>query len=353
VAYNIPIMKWLVKLRERLGRRALLIGAVVVGVGLGLWHWRYPAGANPKPTDEYIVKPGRISQEITLPGRLEFDRQAVLKFQTSGLLSWVGVKTGDRVKKGQAIASLDRRQLYKQLKKALNDYYKTRLDFEDTEDEYRDVLDRSMTIQRLLEKNQKDLDNSVIDVELKHIAWRLAVITAPFDGVIDDLDLPSPGVNITPAKATFKLIDPDSLYFKAEVDEMDIDKVTTNLPVKVELDAYPEASLSAKIDYISLTATTGRGGAQVYPAKIVLTDTDTSLPLRAGLSGQAIVQLAVKANVLIVPVDYVYFQKGQPYVWLKTAKGQLTKRFITTGLESDEFIEVIQGLALNDTIVKK
>ncbi len=58
-----------------------------------------------------------IKKELTLTGQIEADNQVNLKFQTAGRLAWVGIKVGDRVKKGQAIASLDKRKLRKNLEK--------------------------------------------------------------------------------------------------------------------------------------------------------------------------------------------------------------------------------------------
>ncbi|NOY15302.1 MAG: efflux RND transporter periplasmic adaptor subunit [bacterium] len=335
----------------------LVIGLVVVAVGFWWWQARALAKKTADQKQEYIVKPQNLTKRLVLSGTLNFGKEANLRFQTSGLLAWVGVKAGAKVKKGQAIASLDRRDLYKRLKKSLNSYYKTRLDFEENQDEYRDILDKTPTIQRLLEKTQKDLDNAVLDVELQHLAWQLAVITAPFSGVIDSLTVPIAGTNITPAKATFHLVDPDSLFFQAEVDEMDLRNISLNKTADITLDAYPDIKLTGSIAYISLTSTTGRGGSQVYLAKIPIDkkalDSFKDKPLPSGLNGQASLVLAKKDNVLAVPADFVYYQNNKPYVLLKKPNGQTAKQFIRTGLETDEYIEITNGLNQNDVITAK
>ncbi len=334
-------------------RKKLFLGLfflVLIG-GLAWWFKGRTVAKKKGTAFSYTVKKGRIVSTLDLAGVVNFEKEASLRFQTSGLLSWVGVKAGSSVRKGQAIASLDRRQLYKQLKKALNNYYNTRLDFEDTQDEYRDVLDRNPQIGRILEKSQKNLDNAVLNVELEHLAWQLAVIKAPFSGVIDTLILPQAGVNITPSQATFHLIDPCSAFFEAEVDELDLAKIKVGQEVKVSLDAYPQASLSGKVKYISYQPTKGKSGSMVYLAKIVFDQLPKDFSLRSGLNGQAHLKLAEKENVLVIPEEYLNYENGRSYVWLEKGKKK-EKRFIQVGLESDEEVEVTQGLKPGNVIVE-
>lgn len=71
-----------------------------------------------------------LKEELTLSGKIDAHEHETLQFQTSGLLTWVGVKEGDVVKKYQPIASLDVRSIKKTIDKYLNSYMKERWDFE-------------------------------------------------------------------------------------------------------------------------------------------------------------------------------------------------------------------------------
>ncbi len=325
----------------------LIFGGIIVG--LGWWFKGRTIAKKSNPLSTYTVEKGDVRSTLDLAGVVAFEKEANLRFQTSGLLSWVGVKTGTQVKKGQTIASLDRRQLYRQLKKALNSYYNTRLDFEDIQDEYRDLLAKTPQIRRILERSQKNLDNAVLNVELEHIAWQLAAIRAPFSGVIDEISLPQAGTNITPSQATFHLIDPSSAFFEAEIDELDLPKVKLNQEVEINLDAYPQLNLRGKIVYISYQPTKGKSGSMVYLAKILFGKIPQEVSLRSGLNGQAHIVLAEKKNVLRLPQEYLNYDHQRSYVWLKQGKKKV-KRFIQLGLESDEWVEVKSGLKEGDVI---
>ena len=96
---------------------------------------------------------------------------------------------GDRVRKWQGIASLDQRTVQKNLEKELNDYLKTRWDFQGNRETYNvttDNLDRytlTPAVRRLLEKSQFDLNNSVLDVELQAVVKEFSSIVSPFSGI--------------------------------------------------------------------------------------------------------------------------------------------------------------------------
>ena len=191
----------------------LILGGVFIG-------WRTNSvKAKSQQTKEYIVGRQTLVDEITLSGDIEAEQKASLKFQTSGLLAWVGVKEGDVVKKWQAIASLDKRELQNSLNQYLNTYTKERWDFEQAESDNKDWQTRGMSdlareeVKRSLQKNQFDLNNSVLAVESRSIALKYATLVTPIEGIVTKVDSPLAGANITPASAEFVVMNPDSLYF--------------------------------------------------------------------------------------------------------------------------------------------
>ncbi|MFA5895105.1 MAG: biotin/lipoyl-binding protein [Candidatus Shapirobacteria bacterium] len=87
---------------------------------------------NPKKHTLYQPKNEPIKEAVTLSGSISSSQIANLRFQNSGKLVWVGVKVGDKVRRGQAIASLDKTQLKKNLTTQFNNYRKEFSQFNDT-----------------------------------------------------------------------------------------------------------------------------------------------------------------------------------------------------------------------------
>jgi len=121
-----------------------------------------------KPTIKYTqITPKRqtIESVLALSGSIDASSKTTLQFQTSGQLAWVGVKVGDKVKKWQAIASLDKTILKKNLQTQFNTYSSTLSTFHDTTDDYKDKI-ITTEFQRILDRNQNTLNNAVINYEL-------------------------------------------------------------------------------------------------------------------------------------------------------------------------------------------
>lgn len=262
----------------------LIIGAIVT---FGILRQFGPL----KPQMKKIAEEIPFSQEINLvsaSGKVEAKNVANLTFQTSGLLSWVGVKEGDYVQKWQGIASLDKQDLEKRLTRSLNLYLANRWDFEQTQDNFKDKKDRFLLTdadRRILDKAQFSLNNAVIEVELADLVARLATISTPISGIVIRVDTPSAGVNITPA-TTFTIIDPTSVFFQANVDEADIGQIKIGQEVKIALDSYPGEEFKGRVEKIGFVAQPTAGGGRAFLVEISLPQ-NNDLKFKIGMNGDA------------------------------------------------------------------
>lgn len=285
-----------------------------------------------------------IRQTVTASGKIKSAVQVDLKFQTSGLLAWVGVKEGDSVKKWQAVAGLDRRVLQKDLQKYLLDFSKERADFdEDIKITYRDRA-LTDTISRILQKNQFDLDKAVLDVEIQDIALKLATLVSPINGIITKAEPPVAGVNVTPTTAVFTVADPARLLFEAEIDEADIGEIEIGQPAELFLDAFPDEPISLSVSRIDFNATVDSSGATVYQTEFTLENT---AKLRLGLNGEITVTTAWKNRVLTVPFSSVDSNNQVRVV----RDGRIESVTVETGAASDERLEIISGLNEGELVV--
>lgn len=287
-------------------------------------------------------------------GKVVPKRMADLKFQTSGKLVWVGVKVGDAVRKGQAIASLDSRDVRKNLEKALRDYSRQRNDFE----EGRQVTYKGLsvpdhvpndTMKRILEKNQWDLEKAVLDVELKSLSVEYATIISPIDGMVTHIDNPVAGVNITPATSSFTVIDRASLVFETNVDESDIASIALGQKATVSLDAFKDSSLTGVVSYISFTSASTSGGATIFPVEISVESTTL---LRVGYNGDATIVTKTTDPVLTVPQEAVGEQDNLFFVYRKKA-GNYERVDIKTGISNDTDTQILSGINEGDEVVTK
>ncbi|OGK18873.1 hypothetical protein A3D80_00940 [Candidatus Roizmanbacteria bacterium RIFCSPHIGHO2_02_FULL_40_13b] len=294
-----------------------------------------------------IVQKESIRETLTLSGSISADERVVLQFQTAGQLAQVAIKEGDYVKKGQYIASLNQQELKKRLQKQLNTYAQTRLNFDQTKADNKDVA-LTEAISRTLADSQYTLENSVIDVELNDIAIKYANLYSPIEGFVTSITVPIAGVNVVPTSAQFEIINPNSIYFSSTADQSEITQLQQGKAGTITLDSFTDEHMNATISQISFVPKSGESST-VYTVKLPLA-TGWKDKYRLGMTGDVEFSIRERQNTLTIPQLFVK-EDGDGKKYVNVLKnGKPDKRFVKTGLESDEKIEITSGLQQNDTV---
>jgi RND family efflux transporter MFP subunit len=328
-----------------------LIGFLIGGVAVWLVS---SASAKRNASSSYTVKRDTLTEVLSLSGEIDAEEKVSLRFQASGLLTWVGVKEGDYVKKYQSLASLDKRDLQNSMSKLLNTYSKTRWDFEQAQADNKDWQTEGMTdearatVKRTLDKYQFDLNNSVISVESQALALKYATLWTPIEGLVTKVDAPLAGQNITPATATFEVINPKTVFFSATADQTEIVSFAPGMTGKVLLDSFPDTEIAGEIKSISFTPKIGESGT-VYELKIGIDVSELSDKIKMGMTGDADFVLKEVKNVLVIPEGYLKKENGK-YVVTVVSAGRKIKKEVTTGSSVEGMMEITGGLNEKDII---
>jgi len=341
--------------------RKKIVWFFLIGLLIGILVWRFILIPNKEKTGSsdkittYTVKKDTIKETLTISGELDAEEKITIRFQSSGLISWVGVKKGDLVKKNQLIASLDHKEVKKNLEKYLNTYLKSRWDFEQTKDTWRDTpywgLDEHgrRELDRALEKAQFDLNNSVLDVELKDIALRYASLYSPIDGIVTSVAAPVAGVHVTATQSEIEVVNPNSLYFSLLPDQTEVTKLQASMSANIIFDSYPDETVTGSIERIDFTPKSGETNT-VYEVKITFPSTHGNLTkYRIGMTGDATFTILEKPDVLLIPTTAIKIDKEKKYV-MKKSGTKKEKIFVDVGIESDQMAEITGGLAEGDII---
>lgn len=332
-------------MKKFLKKRWLIV--LIVIIIIGFFAYKQLTAEGGKKNNSYKIKRQTLKEFLSLSGDIDAEEKATAKFQTSGLLTWVGVKEGDYVKKYQGIASLDKRELEKNLKKYLNTFLHSRWDLDQQRADYKD---KAITdaMQRILDQAQFDLNNSIIDVEIKDIALKFAYLSSPIEGVVTRVGTPYAGVNITATNAEFDIVNPKTIYFSANAEQSEVVQLKKGMRADIILDPYPDKKLTGNIYFIGFIPKTGETGV-VYEVKLKLNDNNNNYKYKIGMTGDVEFLLREKKDVLAVPSTYIKSQNGKKYIWQKK-NGKKVKTFINIGDEIDSDTEIISGLQEGDII---
>lgn len=299
---------------------------------------------NPPEYKTATVARKQLRQTLELSGEIRAQEEVALHFQASGKLAWIGVKDGDRVKAWAAVASQDKRSLEKQLKQDLIAFEKEYRDYQQA------VEDNPLVnheFKRILDKAQFDLDSEVIDVEIRNLAIELATLVSPIEGIVTKIDTPVAGVNVTAAD-TIQVVNPETLYFEAEVDEADIGLVRQGVKAVIVLDAYPDLEISSEVSSVDFSSSISEGGGTVFLIRHQLTVIE-GVDYRLGLNGDVTLIIKEENDVLSLSLDAVDEDNRGSFVVVEE-NGNFVSKSITTGIESDDEVEVRSGLEEGDRV---
>lgn len=333
-----------------MNKKKIIIGILFVGILFFLFGRKKPA----KIFKTQKVEKGRIGTEVSSSGAVRSETEIKVQFQTSGKLTWLGVKEGDLVKKGQALASLDKEELKKKFTKTMNDYLTSRWDFEQKKEDYKFEEDHALitdSIRRILDKSQYSLNKSVLDVEIANLALKYATIYSPIEGVVTKVDPPVAGLNLIYSTSAIEIADPNKMRFEAIVDETDIGRLKVGQPAIVTLDAFPEKEFKGKIERIAFKSTSTSSGGTGFSVDVFF-PLEATEKLRIGLNGDFRVVIETKENVLLIPSESL-LEIGEGKYVFKFVEGRVIQTEVTTGLTNEELVEIVKGLSEGDLVIQE
>ena len=171
------------------------------------------------------------------------------------------------------------------------------------------------------------------------------LIYAPQDGVIITRDLEK-GATVTPGLAIFTLVDPRTVWLKANVDESQLRGVSVGKKAFISLRS------SAKEEIPGQVARLGRESDRVTEELEV--DVAFTPPLknfRLGEQSDVYIVIEAKKGVPSLPSATLVSKEKKRGVWIVENKRLLFKA-ITTGIEDRRnFTEVVAGLEGNERVV--
>lgn len=312
-------------------------------IGAGGYYFYPKPKAEPIQTIE--VKTGEVKSLISASGTLEGTDSADFRFKISGKLNSLTVKSGDRINKGQLIASLDTQDLQINLQQAQNTFISKDATAKRAEDDVKDhSSDETLTQQEARTAAQKARDSAYDGIKAAQRAFQDAYIYAPLSGIVTKAD-PNPGQNVSPSDLIAQIVDNSDYVFEAEVDESDLGRIKLGQSATVSLNSYPDQPFSAKVTQITPTTKTTSSGATVVVVKLDLGK--PAINFVSGINGQADVITDQVSGVLIIPLEAlmddntVYVKKNGTYQKVK----------VETGLKSDTEAEVKSGLNSGDLVV--
>lgn len=289
------------------------------------------------------VKTSKIKNKISLQSIIKTDQNIVLQPEFTGPISNIKVVEGQSVNKGDVLMIVDDGGLEQSV-----EFQKEQLKLSKTifERQSRLWADKIGSEIEYLEaktafKTQKSR-YSQLNEQLQK-----SVITAPFDGEIDDIFIEL-GELVTPGQSPLlRLISTSEMYLEAEVPEKYLKSVSVGTPVEIEIPVLNK-KINTKVSFIGKHINTVNRTFRVV-VKIKKTDN-----LSPNLISTLHIFDYINNNALIIPTNIISENSdGSEYVYSVNNNNTAQKIFIKTGNEENGYVEVIEGLKENDIIINE
>jgi membrane fusion protein (multidrug efflux system) len=274
-------------------------------------------------------------------GILEPLRTVGVNSQMAGALLSVNVEEGNFVRAGQTLAQIDARDVEAQIKSAM-----AALELAESTAKRSDELWKQRIITALeYERDRANLASAQASLDQLKIRSGYAIVKAPISGVITEKRLES-GDIVSPQTRLFSVADMSMLVSRVMVSELDVPLLQPGASVDVSVDALGGGRVPGRIRRVFPAADSA---TRLVPIEVALSGSALS-QLRPGFTIRATFRLGSRDNALLIPTRAVMGPQGARSV-VTVREGKSERRLVRVGPDIDGKIEVLEGLALGDTVI--
>ncbi|MDZ4181978.1 MAG: efflux RND transporter periplasmic adaptor subunit, partial [Candidatus Cloacimonadaceae bacterium] len=244
--------------------------------------------------------------------------------EVSGKIEKLHKDFNDRVRKGELLAKLDTEILKTNLdgakaevNKATTSLNEAKLDFDLLKELWEQKMSPEYDMKKAEFKYQQavqTLANSRLNLQRAEKNLDNAFIRSPIDGVIvarnvDEGQTVAASLN---APTLFKIANNlDQMQITANVDEADIGKIKTDLPVEFNVDAYPTQQFRGSVKQIRLNPNTDQN---VVSYSVIIDAANPDRKLLPGMTTNVTIVIREKADVLRIPESATRFRPSKE-IW--------------------------------------
>jgi len=323
------------------------------------------AGCSKKAEEAPVVRPVRSvivaassgGTVTTYTGEIRSRYETDLSFQVGGKIASRAVDVGSSVKKGAALAQIDRTDQQVSVDAARASVNAARAELaraRSDEARYRDLLERGLTTratylaqQTAVKTGQSKLDQASADLRLNEQRLGYTTLRADTDGIVTAV-MTEVGSVVSAGQRVMSIAQPSELEAVFDVPDSRIDEIRTATAVQIALLTSPQALYPARIREVSPSADPA---TRTYRVR-------TSLPLppanlRLGMNVNVVLSQAAGGAAAVSLPATALFQKDDrtPAVWVVKQDQTLELRPVTIDRYESDRILVSQGLRAGERVV--
>ncbi len=295
------------------------------------------------PVTVQPVKEVMTNNVISVSGTLVADKTAPLGFLVPGRVDLVKVDEGDKVNKGDLLATIESQDY----KNSLDMAKAAVLRASDAYKRYEPLYKEGAFAEKNIIVLKANLAEARAARNIAAKALKDTRLYSPITGIVGSKSIEL-GQMVSAQSPAFTIVKTDLIYARVPVPETEIDQVTMGKAAQVSISALQGRTFTGKVTMIGAVADVQ---ARTYPVKVELQNQD--LLLRPGMIAQTNIQCDRPLTVLTVPgVAIVRDADTITYVFVVDQHSKTAHlRRVTPGNAYKDGIVIRDGLKAGELIV--
>lgn len=320
-----------------------------------------------KPVAVVQVHEGPLVRQVVSYGYVSAARTAEITAQVSARINRLFVQEGDWVRQGDTVVALEdellriaQRQAQEELDKALTQYANiaffasnrgtrdqvlNRLGVDSTNandvEAFRLIFNKS---RKELAADQIGLDEARLKLKRATIELDHAVIGAPFAGYVSEVEIDRSDF-VNKGDVVARIVSLDRLRLEMDMLETEIRHIRLGAQAEIELAALPQKAVSGRVVSVNPTI-----DVEHRTCRVLIEIENPDRAVRPGMFAHVRVEAARYNDRLLVPREALLTRDDRKVVFVYEG-GRAKWRYVETGEETDELVEVREGLAARDTLI--
>ena len=319
--------------------------------GLAVTQWNCGSNSHSETKnkkDAEVVVPVEVSQ-VTIgdiaayfsgTATIEAEEETDVVAKVGGVVKEISAEEGDYIKAGQVLAKLDDEKLSVQAEQAKANLQKLENVYQRTQE----LFNKSLISAEEFQRTKYEYEHQKAVYDLAQLELNYSAIRSPISGVVAERKIKVGNMVLT-NQATFRVTSLDPLLAVLHVPERQMGKLQVGQQAKLSVDAVKGEEFIGKIKRISPVVDPGTG-----TVKVTVEMRDPSRRLKPGMFARLNVIYDVRKNTLLVPKDAIMAEDKESAVFV-VRDSLAFRQIIETGYVNTTHIEVLKGLAPQDTVV--
>ncbi|GMR01654.1 MAG: efflux RND transporter periplasmic adaptor subunit [Gammaproteobacteria bacterium] len=188
-------------------------------------------------------------------------------------------------------------------------------------------------------------DSQIRELEKTRKVKQIIAVYSPQDGVVSDFPVRD-GMFVKPSQSVMTLADLSSVWLLAEVFERQAEWVEVGQHAEVRLSYIPGRVWEGKVEYIYPTL-----DPITRTLKVRLRFDNPGEKLKPNMYANVKIYGGAKEDTIVIPLEALIRTGREERVIIALGDGRFEARVVKAGIESGDFVEILEGLDENESVV--